>query len=112
MYICIYVYVPYIPKMCIIVRYNHHNFCVYIYTYHIYTDPEFRQMSPRMGLGTKTELSKKGFAATTCYCQLVSLFLANAVLGTVGRECVNKKQHTKYYTGISVYTGVLCMKSC
>lgn len=92
--------------MCIIVRYNHHNFVF------IYTDPGFSQMSPRMGLGTKTELSKKGFAATTCYCQLVSLFLANAVLGTVGRECVNKKQHTKYYTGISVYTGVLCMQSC
>lgn len=79
--------------------------CLYMHIY-IYTDPEFRQMSPRMGLGTKTELSKKGFAATRCYCQLVSLFLANAVLGTVGRECVLKKQHTKYYTG------VLCMKSC
>lgn len=82
-------------------------FCVYICIY-IYTDPEFRQMSPRMGLGTKTELSKKGFAATRCYCQLVSLFLANAVLGTVGRECVKKSKirNPKYYTG------VLCSKSC
>lgn len=92
--------------MCIIVRYDHHDF-VFIYAY-IYTDPEFRQMSPRMGLGTKTELSKKGFAATRCYCQLVSLFLANAVLGTVGRECVKKSKirNPKYYTG------VLCSKSC